>query len=325
MSQIENILREDRSFPPSDTFRAAARVGSEAEYEALWKRSIDDPDGFWGEIAKELPWMKPFDSVLDWSDAPRASWFSGGRLNASAVCLDQPLATARRDKLAIVFEGEPGDQVTYTYAELHTAVSRFANVLRARGIQKGDRVAIYMPMIPELVMAVLACARIGAIHSVIFGGFSASSIRDRVEDGACSAVICADGGWRRGKVLPLKDVVDEALAELSPKQAKKVHTVLCVRRCANDVAWTEGRDVWYHEALESVADDCLPEPMESEDTLFLLYTSGSTCKRKGFQHTSCGYMVGTILAPQDGLGQMGECGRAAGGVRGYVAGGAVAI
>ena len=293
MTQIDNVLHEDRSFPPSDEFRAAARIGSEAEYEAMWRRSIDDPEGFWGEVARELPWIEPFDTVLDDSAAPRYQWFTGGKLNASAACLDQHATGARADKTAILWEGEPGDVASYTYAELHAAVMRFANVLKARGIGKGDRVAIYMPMIPELAMAVLACARIGAIHSVIFGGFSATSIRDRVEDGTCCAVITADGGWRRGKVLPLKDVVDEAL-EMGGGYAG-VHTVLTVRRTENEVAWHEDRDCWYHELAATVDADCPPEPMDAEDTLFLLYTSGSTGKPKGIQHTTGGYMVGAYL------------------------------
>jgi acetyl-CoA synthetase len=292
MTQIDNVLHENRSFPPSDAFRAAARISTAAEYDAMWRRSIDDPEGFFGEAARELPWIKPFTKVLDWSDAPRARWFADGELNASAVCLDQHLETERRNKTALVFEGEPGDRVAFTYAELHTAVCRFANVLKSRGIKKGDRVAIYMPMIPELAMAVLACARIGAIHSVIFGGFSAASIRDRVQDGACSAVITADGGWRRGQVLVLKDVVDEALAG---DAGASVHTVLVVQRTANQVAWNAERDVWYHQALESVDEVCPPTPMNAEDTLFLLYTSGSTGKPKGIQHTTGGYMLGAYL------------------------------
>ncbi|MDF1798948.1 MAG: acetate--CoA ligase [Planctomycetota bacterium] len=296
MTQIDNVLHENRSFPPSEEFRAKARYSSEEQYEADYRRSIDDPEGFWGDVALELPWIEPFDQVLDWSDAPRAQWFTGGKLNASAVCLDQHLGGARANKTAILWEGEPGDVVSYTYTELHEAVCRFANVLKKRGIQKGDRVAIYMPMIPELAMAVLACARIGAIHSVIFGGFSASSIRDRVEDGACSAIITADGGWRRGKVLALKDVVDEALSEGGASGG--VHTVLTVRRTENPVGWTEGRDCWYHELAAEVDADCPPEPMDAEDTLFLLYTSGSTGKPKGIQHTTGGYMVGTYLTTQ---------------------------
>ena len=297
-TQIDNVLHEDRSFPPSQAFRSAARISSEEEYDALWQRSIDDPDGFWGEIARKLPWIRPFETVLNWTDAPRARWFEGGKLNASAVCLDQHLESDRKDKTAIIWEGEPGDQRTYTYAELHEAVCRFANVLKARGIKKGDRVAIYMPMIPELAMATLACARIGAIHSVIFGGFSAASIRDRIEDGSCCAVITADGGWRRGQILPLKDVVDEALSEMQGSNEAGVHTVLVVKRTDNQVRWLEGRDCWYHEESARVDASCEPEPMDSEDTLFLLYTSGSTGKPKGIQHTTGGYMVGTYLTTQ---------------------------
>jgi acetyl-CoA synthetase len=206
------------------------------------------------------------------------------------VCLDQHLDGPRRDKLALVWEGEPGDGERYTYAELHAWVCRFANSLKARGVKKGDRVAIYMPMIPELAFAVLACARISAIHSVIFGGFSAQSIRDRVQDGGCTAVITADGGWRRGKVLPLKPVVDEALAGLDT-----VHTVFVAKRAENEIEWTAGRDVWLGELARKQSADCPPEPMESEDTLFLLYTSGSTGKPKGIRHTTAGYLVGAYL------------------------------
>lgn len=289
MSQIENVLHESRSFPPPSAFAAAARCASTAEYEELHRRSIEDPEGFWGGVARELPWMKPYEQVLDWSEAPRAKWFVGGQLNASAICLDQHLETLG-GKTAILWEGEPGDTRSFTYRELHAEVCRFANVLRARGIGRGDRVAIYMPMIPELAMAVLACARIGAIHSVVFGGFSAQALADRIEDGGCSAVITADGGWRRGSVLPLKPAVDEACAG-----KEDVHTVLVVRRTENEVDWSEGRDVWLHEALSSVDDECAPEPMESEDLLFLLYTSGSTGKPKGIMHSTGGYMVGAYL------------------------------
>jgi acetyl-CoA synthetase len=292
MSQrIENVLQEDRRFPPTEEFRAAARVGSEEEYRRLHARSVEDPEGFWGEVARELPWIEPFQTVLDWSEAPRARWFADGKLNASAVCLDQHADGARADKVAIHWEGEPGDTRSFTYRELRDEVARFANVLKARGIAKGDRVAIYMPMIPELAMAVLACARIGAIHSVVFGGFSAQALRDRIEDGDCCAVICADGGWRRGKVLPLKPEVDAACEGIA-----SVHTVLTVRRTENEVAWQDGRDVWLHEALEGVEAICPPEPMDAEDVLFLLYTSGSTGKPKGIMHTTGGYMVGAYLS-----------------------------
>ena len=289
--EIESILRENRSFPPSEAFRARARLSDPAEYERLYRESLEQPEVFWGRVARELPWLKPFERVLDWSAKPFAKWFVGGRTNASFVCLDQHLATHRRDKLALVWEGEPGEVVRYTYAELHAAVCRCANVLKARGVRKGDRVALYMPMIPELVIAVLACARIGAVHSVIFGGFSAQSIRERVQDGSCTAVITADGGWRRGKVLPLKPVVDEALAGLAG-----VHTVFVVRRGGNLIEWKDGRDVWLDELAAQASPECPPEPMDSEDTLFLLYTSGSTGKPKGIRHTTGGYLVGAYLS-----------------------------
>ncbi|MAE45844.1 MAG: acetate--CoA ligase [Planctomycetes bacterium] len=289
--QIDNILHENRRFSPSDAYRQVSRMGDETEYQAMYQRSIDDPEGFWAEVAGELPWMRPFERVLDWSKAPVASWFDGGQLNASAVCLDQHADGERANKVAIHWEGEPGDARSFTYGELRVEVARFANVLKARGIGKGDRVAIYMPMIPELAMAVLACARIGAIHSVVFGGFSAQALRDRIEDTGCNAVICADGGWRRGSVLPLKQEVDKSLEGVD-----HVHTVLVVRRTENEVEWNSERDVWLHEALESVSDVCAPEAMESEDVLFLLYTSGSTGKPKGIMHTTGGYMVGAYLS-----------------------------
>jgi len=288
MSQIESVLQESRVFPPSDDFRSKARISSMEEYERMYKQSIDDPDTFWGEIAQQLPWIKPYDTVLDWSKKPFAKWFTGGKINASAVCIDQHLEGDRKTKTAIIWEGEPGDTRTLTYAELHEEVCRFANALKARGIKKGDRVAIYMPMIPELTMALLACARVGAAHSVIFGGFSAQALRERIEDGTCTAVITADGSWRRGKILPLKEIVDEAIEGLDT-----VHTSLVVQRAKNDVVWKEGRDVWYHDLVPAQSAECEPEPMDSEDLLFLLYTSGSTGKPKGIVHSTGGYLVGT--------------------------------
>jgi acetyl-CoA synthetase len=293
MFEIESVLKETRSFPPPEGFRAKARLSDPEEYARRHRRSVEDPEGFWGEVARELPWMKPFERVLDWSGSPVARWFIGGKANASHVCLDQHLSTARRDKLALVWEGEPGEVRRLTYAELHALTARYANALKARGVKKGDRVALYLPMIPETVAVVLACARIGAIHSVIFGGFSAQSIRDRVEDGGCTAVVTADGGWRRGKVLPLKPVVDEALEELSG-----VHTVFCLKRGGNEVAWDAARDVWLEELAAQQPAECAPEPMDSEDTLFLLYTSGSTGKPKGIRHTTAGYLVGAYLSTQ---------------------------
>jgi acetyl-CoA synthetase len=284
--EIESVLKETRSFPPPADFRARARLGDAEEYRRLYKESIDDPETFWGRIGRELPWLAPFQRVLDWSQKPFAKWYVGGKTNASFLCLDQHLAAGRGDKLALVWEGEPGDNERYTYAELHAEVCRLANALKARGIKKGDRVAIYMPMIPAIACAMLACARIGAIHSVIFGGFSAQSIRDRVLDGGCCAVITADGCWRKGKVLALKDVVDEALQGVAA-----VHTVLVAKRAGNDVAWQAGRDVWLAELAAQQSAVCAPEPMDSEDTLFLLYTSGSTGKPKGIRHTTAGYLV----------------------------------
>ena len=291
MSQeIESVLHEHRSFPPPPAFASRARLQDPALYERLYRESIDDPEAFFGKVARELPWLAPFSQVLDWSQKPFARWFVGGKTNASHVCLDQHLAGPRRDKLAFLWVGEPGDERRFTYAEVHAEVCRLANALKSRGIRKGDRVALYMPLIPELVFAMLACARIGAIHSVIFGGFSAQSVKDRVLDGGCVAVLTADGGFRRGKVLPLKPVVDEALLGVT-----SVHTVLVARRAKNEVAWTAGRDVWLDELVARQPATCPAEPMDSEDTLFLLYTSGSTGKPKGIRHTTGGYLVGTYL------------------------------
>jgi len=291
--QIDNVLHENRHFPPPRDFQSRARIASDEAYQRMYRESIDHPDAFWGRIARELPWMQPFEKVLDWSAAPFAKWFTGGRINASVVCLDQHALGRRSEQRAIVWEGEPGEVRTLTYAELHLEVCRFANVLKGRGVKKGDRVAIYMPMVPEAAMAMLACARIGAAHSVVFGGFSAAALRDRIVDGSCTAVITADGGYRRGQVLPLKAQVDDAVAGL-----EGVHTVLVVKRAGNRVAWQSGLDVWYHELRADVSGECAPEPMESEDLLFLLYTSGSTGKPKGIVHTTAGYLVGAYLSTQ---------------------------
>ena len=290
MSEIESVLHETRTFRPPTEFAAKARISAEAEYDRLHQESVHDPETFFGEVARELPWIRPFDRVLDWSEAPVAKWFGGGQLNASAVCLDQHLDGPRRDKPAIRWEGEPGDRRDFTYAEAHAEVCRLANALKSRGVKRGDRVAIYMPMIPELTFAVLAVARLGAIHSVVFGGFSATALRDRVEDGGCTVVLTSDGCYRKGSMLPLKAVVDEAVAGNAA-----VTTVLVVRRTENEVAWLEGRDVWYHDLVPAASAECEPEAMESEDTLFLLYTSGSTGKPKGIQHTTAGYLVGAYL------------------------------
>jgi len=293
MSQIENVLHENRFFPPPKEFQAKSRLGVEAAYQRMYRESIDDPESFWGRIGRELPWIRPFQKVLDWSGAPFAKWFVGGKLNASVVCLDQHLSSARADKRAIVWEGEPGETRTLTYSELHMEVCRFANVLKRRGVKKGDRVAIYMPMIPEAAIAMLACARIGAAHSVVFGGFSAQSLKDRIVDGGCTAVVTADGSFRRGSVLALKPSVDEAIADLN-----QVHSVIVVQRAKNPVEWKAGRDHWYHELCERELYECEPEPMDSEDLLFLLYTSGSTGRPKGIVHTTAGYLVGAYLSAQ---------------------------
>ena len=289
MSQIENILHEKRTFPPSDEFRAGARISSLADYERMYRESIDEPEAFWDRMALDLPWIAPYTRVLDWSAAPRARWFVDGKINASAVCLDQHL-DLEEDKQAIVWEGEPGDMRILTYRQLHAAVCQMANALKARGIGKGDRVAIYLPMLPELAMALLACARIGAVHSVVFAGFSAQALADRIVDGECCAVITADGGWRRGEVLPLKPEVDKALEGVD-----HVHTVFVVRRTDNECGWVRGRDVNMQKAMNEASVECEPEPMDSEDLLFLLYTSGSTGKPKGIMHTTGGYLVGTYL------------------------------
>ncbi|MEY4773246.1 MAG: hypothetical protein RIT40_281, partial [Planctomycetota bacterium] len=214
MSQIENVLQENRFFPPSRDFSAKARVGDEATYQRMWKESVDDPEKFFGRVARELPWSRPFDKVLDWSGAPFAKWFVNGRINVSDACVDRHVREGRGNKRALIFEGEPGDVRTLTYAELAVEVARFANVLKSRGLKKGDRVAVYMPMIPEAAIAMLACARIGVAHSVVFGGFSAQALVDRILDGGCTAVITADGSWRRGSLLALKPQVDEAVRQL---------------------------------------------------------------------------------------------------------------
>ncbi|MBK7642042.1 MAG: acetate--CoA ligase [Planctomycetes bacterium] len=293
MNQIENVLHENRHFPPPPEFQAKARLSSEAAYQRMYRESIDQPDAFWGRIARELPWIEPFQKVLDWSNAPFAKWFVGGKLNVSAVCLDQHAYGVRAQKPAIIWEGEPGDSRTLSYGELHLEVCRFANVLKRRGLKKGDRAAIYMPMIPEAAIAMLACARIGVAHSVVFGGFSAQALRERIEDGACTAVITADGSFRRGSVLALKPQVDEAVKGLDA-----VHTVFVVRRAKNPIEWSKTRDVWVHEACAEASPECTPEPMDSEDLLFLLYTSGSTGRPKGIVHTTGGYIVGSYLSTQ---------------------------
>ncbi len=286
--QIDSVMQEARVFPPPPEFAARARIGSMEEYEALYERAKNDPESFWGEYAREeLHWFEPFTKVLEWNE-PYAKWFVGGKTNISYNCLDRHLESPRRHKAAIVWEGEPGDQRVLTYGQLHREVCRFANVLKQLGIEKGDRVSIYMPMVPELAIAMLACARIGAVHSVIFAGFSAEAIAERNHDAEAKLQITADGGWRRGKVLPLKETVDQAL-EKSPTVQKCV----VLRRVGNDVTMKEGRDYWWHELMEEASTDCPAEPLDSEHPLFILYTSGSTGKPKGIRHTTAGYNLYT--------------------------------
>jgi acetyl-CoA synthetase len=278
---IEGLLEEGRTFPPPEGFQARARTtGSEIHDEA-----DADREGFWARQAAELDWSEDWDTVLDWQP-PYARWFVGGKLNVSHNCVDRHVAAGHGDQVAYHWEGEPGDQRTITYAQLLEEVQRAANALKGLGVERGDRVAIYLPMIPELPVTMLACARIGAVHSVVFAGFSAQALRDRINDSDCKVVVTADGAWRRGSVFPLKEHVDEALQE-TPSITK----ALVVRRTENEVSMVEGRDVWWHEFLPGHADECPPEEMDSEDLLYLLYTSGTTGKPKGIMHTTGGYLT----------------------------------
>ena len=284
--QFDTLLSEQRRFPPSPDFAADANATG-----ALFDQANADRLAFWAEQARMLDWMEPWQSVLEWTP-PHAKWFSGGRLNVAANCLDRHLKGARRNKAAIIFEGEPGDRRVYTYWDLAREVGRCANALKRLGVTKGDRVAIYLPMVPEAAIAMLACTRIGAVHSVVFGGFSAEALRDRINDSQCTVLITADGGYRRGTVLPLKRFADEAIAQCPSIQ----HVVVVQRRpgSAGDEAFanmTEGRDHWWHRLLDRESPHCAPEPMESEDMLFILYTSGTTGKPKGIVHTTGGYLT----------------------------------
>ncbi|MCS5690454.1 acetate--CoA ligase [Cyanobium sp. FGCU-6] len=292
---IESVLNEGRCFEPPADLAATARFGSLAAYQELVARVEADPDAFWGEQARQhLHWFEPFHTVLDWSHPPFARWFEGGTTNLSFNCLDRHLEGPRAEKTALIWEGEPGDVRTFTYRELHAEVCRAANALKALGIGRGDLVGLYMPMVPEAAIAMLACARIGAPHSVVFGGFSAEALRDRLIDGEAKLVITADGGFRKDKAVALKPAVDEALAEGCPS----VRKVLVVKRTAEPTAMEEGRDVWWHELVPAQAADCPAEPMASEDRLFVLYTSGSTGKPKGVVHTTAGYNLWAHLTFQ---------------------------
>ena len=286
---IESVLHEERIFAPPEEFVQRAHIRSMEDYERLRAEASQSPDLFWARMAAELDWFRNWDTVLQW-DAPHAKWFVGGKINVSYNCLDRHLASWRRNKAAIIWEGEPGDQRTLTYQQLHREVCRFANVLKRLDVQTGDRVAIYMPMIPELAIAMLACARIGATHSIVFGGFSADSLRDRINDAGCKLVVTADGGWRRGAEVKLKPAVDAAL-----KQTPSVKSCVVVRRTGTPVHMQAGRDHWWHEAIETVEANCPAEELDSEHPLYILYTSGTTGKPKGILHTTAGYLLQTHL------------------------------
>jgi len=288
--KLSSVMTEVRVFPPPAEFSQRARIGSLDDYRRIYDAAADDPDAFWHERAMALPWMKAYTQVLDWQP-PEAKWFVGGQTNASAACLDAHIKAGKGDKTAIVWVGEPtGERKTYTYRELHAEVCRFAAGLKKLGVQPGQVVSIYMPMTPELVIAMLACARIGAVHSVIFGGFSSEAIADRNQDAQAVAVITADGGWRRGAQLPLKKNVDEALASKSHAPTTVKH-VIVLKRTGQPVEMVPGRDVWWHDLVEGMPSDLAPTAMDSEAPLFILYTSGSTGKPKGIKHTTAGYLL----------------------------------
>ncbi|MGB0113073.1 MAG: acetate--CoA ligase, partial [Ilumatobacteraceae bacterium] len=279
---IDALSAENRKFPPSEEFTANALVTG----TFLYDQAAEDDEAFWARQASGLiDWSTPFDTVLEW-DLPNAKWFLGGQLNVAYNCIDRHVLAGKGDRVAIHWEGEPGDTRTITYSDLLAEVSQFANVLKGLGVERGDRVNIYLPMIPEAAVAMLACARIGAAHSVVFGGFSAQSLADRINDAEAKVLITADGGYRRGSVFPLKDAADEAVAD-----TPSIEHVVVVKRGGNDVTMVEGRDLWYHDLMEGASTDCPAEPMDSEQLLFLLYTSGTTGSPKGIMHTTGGYLT----------------------------------
>ncbi|MGI8885093.1 MAG: acetate--CoA ligase [Pyrinomonadaceae bacterium] len=286
---IESTLQETRIFPPPPDFAANAHIKSFEEYEQIYAKAAEDPEEFWASVAENLHWFKKWDTILKWNE-PHAEWFVGGKINASYNCLDRHLETYRKNKAAIIWEGEPGETRTLTYQQLHGEVCKFANVMKKSGVKTGDRVALYMPLVPELAIAMLACARIGATHTVIFGGFSADAIRDRVNDCNCKLIVTADGGYRRGAEIKLKEVVDKVVTE-----CPSVENVIVFRRTDSKINMKIGRDYWWHELMETVSDDCPAEELDSEHPLFILYTSGTTGKPKGILHTTGGYLTGTYL------------------------------
>jgi acetyl-CoA synthetase len=284
---IESILSEDRVFPPPTDFAANAHIKSFEEYERLYDEAAKDIPAFWAKQAEELDWFKKWDTVLEWEE-PFAKWFIGGQINISYNCLDRHLTTWRKNKAAFIWEGEPGEQRTFTYLQLHREVCRFANVLKKLGVETGDRVALYMGLVPELAIAMLACARIGATHTVIFGGFSADSIRDRVDDCQCKVIVTADGVYRRGNEINLKPIVDEAAAK-----CPTVENIVVYRRTGTRIDMKHGRDHWWHEIIETVDANCPAVELDSEHPLYILYTSGTTGKPKGILHTTGGYLTQT--------------------------------
>jgi acetyl-CoA synthetase len=299
-ASIESVLHEHRIFHPPKGFTKLAHIKSLAQYRKLYKESVTSPEKFWAKQAKsELVWFKPWKKVLQWQE-PFATWFAGGQLNVSYNCLDRHLGTPTANQAALIWEGEPaapgkpGEERILTYKQLHHEVCRFANVLKRHGLKRGDRVLIYLPMVPEAAIAMLACARVGAVHSVVFGGFSAQSVGDRIQDSQARLVITADGGFRRGIVVPLKQNVDEALT-LKDAQgellAKTIEKVIVLRRAGNDVGFQAGRDLWWHEEIAQEHAHCPAEKLDSEAPLFILYTSGSTGKPKGILHTTAGYLL----------------------------------
>ena len=280
--RIETLLDEQRRFPPPEAFKAQAHVRDITPYE----RARRDPEGYWADWAKQLEWSRPWDRVLEWTP-PHAKWFLGGKLNASVNCLDRHVRAGNSGRVALIWEGEPPGEVRrITYGELHADVNRFGNVLKGLGVKRGDRVAIYLPMVPEVAVAMLACARIGAVHTVVFGGFSAESLRDRINDAGAKVLITADGGYRRGAIVPLKSNADDALAG-----TPGIEHVVVLRRTGQTVSFKTGRDLWWTELMARAPRECVPEAMDAEDPLFILYTSGTTGKPKGILHTTGGYLT----------------------------------
>ncbi len=286
---IDSMLQEKRVFKPSNAFSKSARIGSFKEYRRLYRQSIEKPEKFWRKQAEELAWFRPHKKILNWKP-PLAQWFVGGKINVSYNCLDRHLEGRTRNQAALIWEGEPGDSVTLTYQQLHREVCLFANVLIRNGIVAGDRVVIYLPMIPEAAIAMLACTRIGAVHSVVFGGFSAEALKDRINDCKAKVLVTADGGYRRGSVVELKKQADIALGG-----APSIDKVVVVRRTRQEVPMQEGRDLWWHEQIKEVGPNCPAAKLDSEHPLFILYTSGSTGKPKGILHTTAGYLLGCYL------------------------------